>query len=136
MVCVFTLKGCSHCENLKERLSKENIQYEEYDIDEHSFLWGQIIEQTKMDTLPTVFFRNEEKRKGILLMPGLNVDDEDHFIEQILHNIWLKREILKKVFLFCIQEDKQKYLCKRTFRDGFTTNILGTNCNWKCCIGI
>ena len=46
MVCVFTLKGCSHCENLKERLSKENVQYEEYDIDEHSFLWGQIIEQT------------------------------------------------------------------------------------------
>ena len=87
MVCVFTLKGCSHCENLKDRLSKENVQYEEYDIDEHSFLWGQIIEQTKMDTVPTVFFRNEEKRKGVLLMPGLNVDDEDHFIEQILHNI-------------------------------------------------
>ena len=87
MVCVFTLKGCSHCENLKRRLNKENIKHVEYDVDEHSFLWDQIIKQTKMDTLPTVFFKNKGKSNGFLLMPGLNVDNEDHFIEQILHNI-------------------------------------------------
>lgn len=87
MVCVFTLKGCSHCESLKKKLFDNKIQYEEYDVDEHFFLWGQITEQTKMDTLPTVFFKNEGKRKGILLMPGLNVDDEDHFIKEILRNI-------------------------------------------------
>lgn len=40
-----------------------------------------------MDTLPTVFFKNKGKSNGFLLMPGLNVDNEDHFIEQILHNI-------------------------------------------------
>ena len=72
---------------LQEGKFDNKIQYEEYDVDEHFFLWGQITEQTKMDTLPTVFFKNKGKRKGILLMPGLNVDDEDHFIKEILRNI-------------------------------------------------
>lgn len=87
MVCVFTLNGCSHCESLKTRLNDHNVTYEEYDVDDHPFLWSQIVEQVNMDNLPTVFFKRKEKSKGVLLMPGLNVDDEDHFIDQILSNI-------------------------------------------------
>jgi len=34
-ICVFTMSGCQYCEEFKGILKKENLSYEEYDVDDN-----------------------------------------------------------------------------------------------------
>jgi glutaredoxin len=86
-VCVFTLSGCSHCTKLKKRLKSENIKFEEFNSDKHELLIEQIENQMGEINYPTVFIRRHDSTEGIILIPGINVDDEDEMIQKIRKNI-------------------------------------------------
>ena len=86
-VCVFTMKGCPHCKQLKDRLTKEDIDFVEYNVDEHQALWLQIVSQLKNELLPTVFLKNDETYSGIVLMPNITVKDEDDMVQKIIENL-------------------------------------------------
>ena len=36
---VFSMKGCPHCDNLKNQLRESNIDFLELDVDEHEELY-------------------------------------------------------------------------------------------------
>lgn len=86
-VCVFTMNGCPHCKQLKDRLTKEQIEFVEYPIEDHQALWLQIVSQLKHELLPTVFLKNDINSSGIVLMPNITVKSEDDMIENIKKNI-------------------------------------------------
>ena len=86
-VCVFTMNGCPHCKQLKERLRKEGIEFVEYPIEDHQVLWLQIVGQLKEELLPTVFLKNDQNSSGIVLMPNITVQTEEEMIQKIKENI-------------------------------------------------
>ena len=86
-VCLFTMLGCPHCKQLKERLQKEGIEYVEYPIEDNQALWIQIVSELKHELLPTVFLKNDQNSSGIVLMPNITVQSEDEMIRKIKENI-------------------------------------------------
>ena len=86
-ICVFTMRGCSYCDEFKEILKKENLGYQEYDVDDNQYLWGQVVNQVGEENLPTVFIRNEKDSLGVLLMPDINVESQEEMLEKIKENI-------------------------------------------------
>tara|TARA_B110000444_G_scaffold259985_1_gene305440 strand:- start:1230 stop:1499 length:270 start_codon:yes stop_codon:yes gene_type:complete len=86
-VCLFTMKGCQYCDEFKEILKKENLSYQEYDVDDDEYLWKQIVNQIGDENLPTVFIRNEDESLGVLLMPDINVESQEDMLEKIKESI-------------------------------------------------
>jgi glutaredoxin len=85
-VCLFTMSGCPHCKQLKERLQKERMEYVEYPIEDNQALWVQIVSELKHELLPTVFLKNDQNSSGIVLMPNITVQSEDEMIQKIKEN--------------------------------------------------
>ena len=86
-VCLFTMKGCQYCDEFKEILKKENLSYQEYDVDDDEYLWKQIVNQIGDENLPTAFIRNEDESLGVLLMPDINVESQEDMLEKIKESI-------------------------------------------------
>ena len=86
-ICVFTMSGCQYCEEFKGILKKENLSYEEYDVDDNEYWWNQVVNQIGDENLPTVFIRNENGSLGVLLMPDINVESHEDMLEKIKENI-------------------------------------------------
>ena len=49
---VFTMKGCPHCEILKEMLKESDIEYVDRDIEEHEDEYDLFVEATGSDFVP------------------------------------------------------------------------------------
>ena len=81
------MKGCQYCDEFKEILKKENLSYQEYDVDDDEYLWEQIVNQIGDENLPTVFIRNEDDSLGVLLMPDINVESQEDMLEKIKESI-------------------------------------------------
>lgn len=81
------MRGCQYCNDFREILKKENLSYQEYDVDENKYLWDQIVNQIGDENLPTVFIRNENESLGVLLMPDVNVESHEEMLEKIKESI-------------------------------------------------
>jgi glutaredoxin len=51
---VFSMKGCPHCENLKNKLNENNIDYIDIDIDEHEELYNNFSKKVNNEYLPAI----------------------------------------------------------------------------------
>jgi glutaredoxin len=51
---VFSMKGCPHCENLKNKLNENNIDYIEIDIDENEELYETFSKKVDNEFLPAI----------------------------------------------------------------------------------
>ncbi len=51
---IFTMKGCSHCDKLKEQLTENNIEYIEIDVDENEKLYENFSKKVDNDFLPAI----------------------------------------------------------------------------------
>ena len=47
LLILFTMKGCPHCETMKEQLKESNIPFEVRDIDEHEDEYEMFVEITE-----------------------------------------------------------------------------------------
>jgi glutaredoxin len=86
---VFSLIGCSHCKELKSALEENNIPFTDFEVNEHRTIYDQILAQTKMDALPTVYIQNDETGAGPILVAGRDFLQKSEAIEKI-------KNILKK----------------------------------------
>ena len=82
---VFTLKTCQRCLTLKNRLNEEGISYQEIDTIENNILWSQVVEQTKVTVVPTLFVadQNDEDTEGYVYVPGKDFDTDDDLIQKL-----------------------------------------------------
>ena len=53
-VILFTMKGCPHCDKLKNKLKENKIQFVEKDVDKHEKIYEQFSKAVKSDYLPAV----------------------------------------------------------------------------------
>jgi glutaredoxin len=51
---VFSMKGCPHCENLKNKLNENNISFIEIDIDENEKLYETFSKKVGNEFLPAI----------------------------------------------------------------------------------
>ena len=52
LLILFTMKGCPHCETMKEQLIKSNIPFEVRDINEHEDEYEMFVEVTENEFVP------------------------------------------------------------------------------------
>lgn len=90
MIVVFTLNGCYHCVDLKNKLISENIPFNEIEITSNKDIWDNVVKQTGYDLLPSVYISIDED-KGIIFVPERDYQDHDELINKI-NNILDKKE--------------------------------------------
>ena len=86
-VIIFTLNGCGHCLELKNRLDENQIPYQEAEITLNRPIWNQVIDQTGLDILPTIFIRQEGIDSGPVYIPGRDYQTTDEIVEIIKSHI-------------------------------------------------
>ena len=80
---VFSLNGCSYCKTLKEKLIEENIPYTELEINTHREIWEQVVKQTNMNILPTVFVRKGDTDDGPVFVPNRDYSSVEELVEKL-----------------------------------------------------
>jgi glutaredoxin len=48
------MKGCPHCDNLKNKLKENNIEFVEIDIDDNELLYERFSKKVNNDFLPAI----------------------------------------------------------------------------------
>ena len=86
-IAIFTLNGCFHCTELKNKLRKQSIFFHDVEITKNRKLWKKIIDQTGDERVPTVFIPNNKYGNGLVYTPGRDFQDIDEIIEIIKNNI-------------------------------------------------
>jgi glutaredoxin len=84
---IFTLNGCSHCAELKKKLSEINIPFHDVEITRNKQMWEAVKTQTGFDILPTVFMPTDDMGNGLVYTPGRDFQDVNEIIEIIKKNI-------------------------------------------------
>jgi glutaredoxin len=51
---VFSMKGCPHCDNLKNKLKENNIEFVEIDIDDNNLLYERFSKKVDNEFLPAI----------------------------------------------------------------------------------
>ena len=77
------MKGCPACAELKGELSNMNIPYNELPIHEYKFIWEQVVKQTGLRNLPTVFIQEPDSETGPVYIPGRDFETKEQIIEII-----------------------------------------------------
>jgi len=86
-ILVFTLNGCVHCQELKEKLTELSIPFDDVEITLNRKLWDYVISQTGYDLLPTVFIKDGDDSSGLIYTPGRDFQSNDEIIE-IIKNLY------------------------------------------------
>jgi len=86
-VAVFTINGCDFCQDLKQKLTKENIHFHDIEITKNREIWEQILTETGDDALPTVFIQTDNEGNGSVYTPGRDFYEIDDIVEIIKKNI-------------------------------------------------
>ena len=51
---VFSMKGCPHCDNLKNQLKENNIKFTDIDVDKHEELYEKFSKKVDNEFLPAI----------------------------------------------------------------------------------
>jgi glutaredoxin len=87
---IFTKNGCSHCKELKKKLTNESISFYDVEITKNNEIWENVVSQTGFDILPTVFIVNDNDNIGTAYTPGVDFKDVNEIVE-IIKNIIQKK---------------------------------------------
>lgn len=80
---VFTLKGCSHCVDLKKMLNENDILFNELEILQHKSTFDEIVKLTGKNVLPTTYLQNPETSSGPIFVPGRDYQSKEELLEKI-----------------------------------------------------
>jgi glutaredoxin len=82
-VVIFTLNGCSHCIDLKDKLNDVSIPFTEIEITNNQKLWDKVVNQTGHNVLPTIFIKKQNTDTGPVLIPGKDFNNVNEVIPKI-----------------------------------------------------
>tara|TARA_B110000211_G_C13779820_1_gene421384 strand:- start:32 stop:430 length:399 start_codon:yes stop_codon:yes gene_type:complete len=63
-IIIYTNETCPYCKQVKEELTKNNIEFENRNTTEYVKEWNNIVSFTGMPNVPTLFFNNEYHAPG------------------------------------------------------------------------
>ena len=80
---IFSLLGCGHCRTLKEKLNELGIPFTDLEINSNREIWDQVVKQTGLNVLPTVFIKKGETDDGPVFVPSRDFESQEELIEKI-----------------------------------------------------
>jgi glutaredoxin len=80
---IFTINGCSHCKVLKEELSKQGIEYGEFEVNKNRKIYDEVVKLTNLDALPTVYLQDPQTLSGPIFVAGRDFNTKEEAIEKI-----------------------------------------------------
>jgi glutaredoxin len=88
-VIVFTMKGCPHCDDFKEMLKKEGVEFIDRDIDIHKEEYDVFVEVTENDYVPALLIIEEEaeNHKSFLYAPDRDYNELTEAVDIIKKHI-------------------------------------------------
>lgn len=89
---IFTLEGCGHCKELKNRVSEESIPFTEIEVSRNKELWNKIVDQTKNEYLPSFFIKTEGTDNGPIFCPERDFKGTEEAVEIIKNHIKTEKE--------------------------------------------
>lgn len=90
MIIIFTLAGCPACNELKSTLKQKDLEYIEIEIYEYPHVWEEVVNVTKVDSVPTMLLKqtvdddsDTEEKKSNLYVAGVDFNNINEAIEII-----------------------------------------------------
>jgi glutaredoxin len=84
---LFTMEGCPYCDQMKEKLVQENIEYYERDIDQYKEEYDLFVEITNNDYVPSFMIIDEkDNSKSKLFAPDRDFNEINEGVEIIKEN--------------------------------------------------
>jgi len=80
---LFTLNGCEHCTELKQKLDNLSIIYHDVEITRNRKIWNLIVDKTNNDVVPSVFIQRDNDDNGLIYIPGRDFLEIDEIVEII-----------------------------------------------------
>ena len=80
MVTIYTNETCPYCKQIKEELTKNNIEFNERLTKDWPAKWKDIVSLTGMPTVPTISIGED------YLVPGRDFNNAQHAIQIITHH--------------------------------------------------
>jgi glutaredoxin len=80
---IFSLNSCSYCKVLKEKLNEESILFTELEINSNREIWNQVVKQTGLNILPTVFIKKGDMDDGPVFIPTRDFNSVDEIVEKL-----------------------------------------------------
>jgi glutaredoxin len=86
-ITLLTSDDCFHCQDLKTRLEKLNILFDEIEINKNFDFWNRFIEENGCDIVPVVIIREKKGVKQKIFLPEKDYNSNDEAIIVIKKNI-------------------------------------------------
>ena len=80
-IIIYTNETCPYCKQVKEELTKNNIEFENRNTKEYIKEWNNVASFTGIPTVPTLFFDNEYN------VPGRDFIDLPNLLDKIKNYI-------------------------------------------------
>jgi len=98
LLLVYTMKGCPHCQTMKDKLNENKIEYYERDIDEHSDEYDLFVEITENEYVPAFMIVEspEENPNSLLFAPDRDFTDIDDGVRIIKEHFNNEPKLQKK----------------------------------------
>lgn len=76
--------GCEHCDETKERLGEEGIEFTDLDIVVYENMWTDIVNETKSNTVPVLVIPDiENENNALVYLPNIDFNSVDELIDLI-----------------------------------------------------
>tara|TARA_R110000744_G_scaffold229435_1_gene347456 strand:- start:266 stop:541 length:276 start_codon:yes stop_codon:yes gene_type:complete len=86
-IVIYSQDGCSHCQDLKNLLQSEGIDYSVKDIQENKEDWDVISEHSGVSYVPTVLMVDTLDESGRILAPDRDFDGPEECVQHILTDL-------------------------------------------------
>lgn len=83
---VLTTYGCEYCEDLINKLTNLNVQFNDIKIDDYPDIWINMVLETKSDAIPVLII-NKEGTEAIIYIPVRDFNTIDELVEIVLENL-------------------------------------------------
>ena len=80
---VFSMNGCGHCKTLKEKFNELSIPFTDLEINSNREIWDQVVKQTGLNILPTVFIKKGQTDDGPFFVPSRYFKSKEQLLEKI-----------------------------------------------------
>tara|TARA_R110000787_G_scaffold80569_2_gene175223 strand:- start:1744 stop:2019 length:276 start_codon:yes stop_codon:yes gene_type:complete len=86
-IVIYSQNGCPYCDELKNMLQSEGIDYSVKDIDDNKDDWGVISEHSGVKYVPTVLMVDTKDESGRVLAPDRDFDGVDECLQHIMTDL-------------------------------------------------
>jgi glutaredoxin len=86
-ITLLTSDDCFYCQDLKDKLEKLNISFDEIEVNKNFDFWNRFIDENGCDTVPIILIREKKGVKQKIFLPERDYNSNDEAITIIKRNI-------------------------------------------------